>query len=76
MIVCVCRRVSDRDIARAVKQGCISFDELQIETGVATGCGACRECARETFVRARSALAADGAAQPGARLAVPALQPA
>jgi bacterioferritin-associated ferredoxin len=49
MIVCVCHRVSDRDIAHAVKGGCGSFDELQDELRVATGCGACSDCARQTF---------------------------
>lgn len=49
MIVCVCHRVSDRDIAHAVKDGCGSFDELQDELRVATGCGACNDCARQTF---------------------------
>jgi bacterioferritin-associated ferredoxin len=44
MIVCVCRRVSDRDIARAAHQG-LSFDEIQLELGVATQCGRCEDCA-------------------------------
>ena len=44
MIVCICRRVSDRDIARAAHQG-RSFDEIQLELGVATLCGRCTECA-------------------------------
>ena len=59
MIVCVCRRVSDRDITRAAASGCASFDELQARLGVATGCGACRDCAQGTFDRARSALDAE-----------------
>jgi bacterioferritin-associated ferredoxin len=49
MIVCVCHRVSDRDIARAVQHGCTSFDELQDELRVASSCGACSDCARDTF---------------------------
>lgn len=49
MIVCICHRVSDRDIAQAARQGCASFDELQDELGVATACGTCGDCARETF---------------------------
>jgi len=44
MIVCVCRRVSDRDIVRAAHQG-MSFDEIQLELGVGTQCGRCAECA-------------------------------
>jgi bacterioferritin-associated ferredoxin len=51
MIVCICRRVSDRDIARVAAEGCASFDELQFELGVATACGKCHDCARETFHR-------------------------
>lgn len=49
MIVCVCHRVSDRDIARAVQGGCSSFDELQAELRVSTSCGKCRDCALATF---------------------------
>jgi bacterioferritin-associated ferredoxin len=49
MIVCVCHRISDRDIAHAVRAGCGSFDELQDQLRVASGCGACTDCARDTF---------------------------
>ena len=49
MIVCICHRVSDRDIAREVKAGCRDFGELQDELRVATACGACTDCARQTF---------------------------
>lgn len=49
MIVCVCHRVSDRDITRHVQQGCVSFESLQANTGVATCCGCCESCAREAF---------------------------
>lgn len=52
MIVCVCHRVSDRDIARAVHGGCRSFGELQDDLRVATGCGACHECALECYAGA------------------------
>ena len=49
MIVCVCHRISDRQIEREVRGGCTSFDELQAELRVGTACGACTDCARETF---------------------------
>ena len=52
MIVCVCRRVSDRDILAAARDGIRSFDELQSELGVAAACGACADCARDTWARA------------------------
>lgn len=46
MIVCVCHRVSDRDIARHARAGW-SFDDIQLELGVATQCGQCEGCARD-----------------------------
>jgi bacterioferritin-associated ferredoxin len=46
MIVCVCHRVSDREIARHVRAG-MDFDDIQFELGVATQCGQCETCARD-----------------------------
>jgi bacterioferritin-associated ferredoxin len=46
MIVCVCHRISDRDIARHVRAG-LGFDDIQLELGVATQCGRCESCARD-----------------------------
>ena len=46
MIVCVCNRVSDREITRQAYAG-MSFDDIQLELGVATCCGRCEGCARE-----------------------------
>ena len=53
MIVCVCNRISDRDIVRHAQQGCLSFDDLQFELGVSTGCGSCEQCARAVFQGAK-----------------------
>ncbi|RZL38008.1 MAG: (2Fe-2S)-binding protein [Rubrivivax sp.] len=53
MIVCVCHRVSDRDIAIAASSGCPDFEALQDDLRVATACGACRECACEVFEESR-----------------------
>jgi bacterioferritin-associated ferredoxin len=50
MIVCVCRRVSDREIARHVRAG-MDFDDIQFELGVATQCGQCECCAREVVAQ-------------------------
>jgi bacterioferritin-associated ferredoxin len=50
MIVCVCRRVSDREIARHARAG-MTFDEVQFELGVATQCGRCEGCAREVVAQ-------------------------
>ncbi|MBV8037105.1 (2Fe-2S)-binding protein [Roseateles sp.] len=53
MIVCVCHRVSDRDIAIAASSGCPSFEALQDDLRVATACGACRDSACEVFEESR-----------------------
>ncbi|MBS0428227.1 MAG: (2Fe-2S)-binding protein [Proteobacteria bacterium] len=50
MIVCVCRRVSDREIARHARAG-MTFDEVQFELGVATQCGRCEGCARDVVAQ-------------------------
>jgi bacterioferritin-associated ferredoxin len=52
MIVCICQRVSDRDIVRVVREGARCFESVQIETGVAVRCGCCGDCAREVFDKA------------------------
>ncbi len=46
MIVCVCNRVSDREITRHARAG-RGFDDIQLELGVATCCGCCEGCARD-----------------------------
>jgi len=48
MIVCVCRRVSDKTIERHARLGA-SFDDIQFELGVATQCGKCEGCARDLW---------------------------
>jgi len=53
MIVCVCHRVSDRDIAIAASSGCPSFEALQDDLRVATACGACHDCACSIFEESR-----------------------
>ena len=50
MIVCVCRRISDREIARHARAG-LGFDEIQLEIGVATQCGQCEACARDVVAQ-------------------------
>ena len=52
MIVCLCHRVSDRDIAAAVRGGTACFEVLQDDLRVASSCGSCLDCALETFHRA------------------------
>ena len=49
MIVCLCHRISDRDIRREVSTGTHCFEVLQDQTRVASSCGSCDDCAREVF---------------------------
>jgi bacterioferritin-associated ferredoxin len=49
MIVCLCHRISDRDIERAVQSGTRTFDELQDDTCIARNCECCGDCARDVF---------------------------
>ena len=55
MIVCVCRKISDRQIRQAVAEGAHSLECLQIDLGVATQCGRCADCASRLLCAARSA---------------------
>ncbi|MEF7614687.1 (2Fe-2S)-binding protein [Aquincola sp. MAHUQ-54] len=55
MIVCLCHRISDRDIQRAVREGVDDFETLQDDTCLARNCGCCEECARQVFDDARAA---------------------
>jgi bacterioferritin-associated ferredoxin len=50
MIICVCRGVSDREIAKHVRAG-MDFDDIQFELGVATQCGQCEGCARDVVAQ-------------------------
>ena len=50
MIVCVCRRISDREIARHARAG-MGFEDIQFELGVATQCGQCEGCARDVVAQ-------------------------
>lgn len=60
MIVCLCHRISDREIQRAVREGVDDFEMLQDDTCIARNCGCCEDCARQVF---DDAVAAAGPAQ-------------
>jgi bacterioferritin-associated ferredoxin len=62
MVICLCHRVSDRDIAQAVQAGTRCFEVLQDDTRVASSCGCCHDCARELFESACAATACAGPA--------------
>ena len=72
MIVCLCHRVSDRDIERAVASGLRCFEVLQDETRVASSCGCCQDCARDVF---DAAVASCGAGRRFVAKAVDSVEP-
>jgi ferredoxin-nitrate reductase len=41
-IVCSCNNVGEGNLKKAIKGGCVIFDNLCQETGAGTGCGSCR----------------------------------
>ena len=53
MIVCICHKISDREIVRHARAG-MGFDEIQLELGVATQCGQCEGCARDVVAQCNS----------------------
>lgn len=64
MIVCVCRRVSERQIEASAHGGC-SFEQMQEELGVARACGCCRQFARKVFDASAASPGASSAAANG-----------
>ena len=70
MIVCLCHRISDRDIVDAVHAGIRCFDSLQDETRVASSCASCHDCAVSVFERACAATALAGARESVRRIEI------
>ena len=68
MIVCLCHRISDRDITQAVRDGVRDFEALQDDTCIARNCGCCEDCARQVFDEARCAAQRSGRREPVAML--------
>lgn len=46
MIICICKRISDREIQECVSNG-LDFDGVQFELGVSMQCGCCEMSARQ-----------------------------
>jgi bacterioferritin-associated ferredoxin len=47
MIVCICKRVSDRQVRAAVDDGACTVDAVGEACRAGTGCGACHEQIRD-----------------------------
>ena len=57
MIVCVCKRISDRQISQACKEGACSLSCLEKRLGVGSCCGRCKECAQKQLMNELSPVA-------------------
>jgi bacterioferritin-associated ferredoxin len=47
MYICLCKRVTHKDIEAAMADGVGDMSALQKRTGVATGCGGCRDFTKD-----------------------------
>lgn len=54
MIVCLCRAVSERDIARAASEGASTLTHLSERLNLGTCCGACRDSAADCLANVKN----------------------
>ena len=47
MYVCLCKAVTDSQIADAVEAGAVAVSHLEEACGLGTGCGRCRDFAQQ-----------------------------
>lgn len=57
MYVCSCNAITDSQIRDAIDDGASDLWALQRETGIASGCGSCRDTASEMLRESRAAKA-------------------
>jgi bacterioferritin-associated ferredoxin len=53
VIVCHCRRVTDRQIRQTVREGAASVGEVAASCGAAAGCGGCATVVHDIVCRER-----------------------
>jgi len=53
MYVCICNAITDKQIRKAAKAGVNDLTGLQLELGVAVGCGSCRDAATDILRESR-----------------------
>lgn len=61
MIVCVCHGINEKAIHQAVVDGASTMSDLACQTGVATCCGKCADCAKAVLDEALGATYAQAA---------------
>lgn len=55
MYVCICNAVTEKQVIKAVDNGCRSLRHLRNELGIAASCGRCAGCARDVLDKAVAA---------------------
>ena len=60
MIVCQCRRVSEKAIRKAVRKGHGKVSQVSQATGAGSGCGTCRETVRSVVRDEKEKVSAEG----------------
>ena len=61
MYVCICNGITDKQVRKAAKAGVRNLWDLQMELGVASNCGSCKDVAMEIV---RDTIEAPGCAEP------------
>lgn len=51
MIVCLCRNINEGKIVQAINEGADTMRALCSQTGIASQCGKCGQCAKSVFKR-------------------------
>ena len=51
MFICICRKISDSEISKAVGGGCNTIEKLQCATQLGTQCGKCIDKAHGVITR-------------------------
>ena len=64
MYVCVCRQLTDREVKKAIKQGCNSLDALSEQLALGTECGSCC-CHAEELLEEHGCTSCPRLADPG-----------
>ncbi len=49
MYICLCNAITEKAVRECAQRGACSIDQLAFELGVGSGCGRCRDCAREVL---------------------------
>ena len=54
MYVCICNAITESEVRQAVDAGAEDLWDLQAATGIASGCGSCKEAAADILREGRS----------------------